>query len=54
MRGQYKAMRLEAGKANSGVSGRAQAVEVRIGTPAHTHTVSVGAGATMVVRDRLR
>jgi len=46
-------MCLEVGKANSGVSGREQVVELRFGATAHTHTVGVGAGATVVVSDRL-
>ena len=35
------------------VSPGSHTVELRFGTTAHTHTVSVGAGSTVVVNDRL-
>jgi hypothetical protein len=42
------------GYAQLAVSPGSHRVELRFGAAAHTHTVSVGAGTTVVVRDRLR
>jgi hypothetical protein len=41
------------GAAQLAVSPGSHTVELRFGATAHTHTVSVGAGTTVVVRDRL-
>ena len=41
------------GYAQLAVSPGSHTVELRFGATSHTHTVSVGAGATVVVRDRL-
>jgi len=41
------------GRVQLSVSPGSHTIELRLGTTAHTHTVSVGAGATVVISDRL-